>query len=364
MDPKDRRVKIRQEEIDSLFNLKALIDDKEVMAGYADKYQQLGWDLVALEARDGTELEVDFAARPEIKISSWWNPGIAGPRINLGVRTGKRSGIMVMEVASGWGELLLDRYGGWRGECIAALGTSREQHFYAWPPSPFFDSLSVWMNAEFKWSGEGQMVLAPPSLDPEMREPWRWLCPPWEKRPQYPSQSVERFLLQHLTQGIQVRPAVKLSWQEIYCLAAPYQALLQALSAASPLMADYYQGIIQAAVEVGLQSPEVLLPLLWHAPRGDARQRPERWEYLEKMVLKAQGQLGASSSQSNVPFELHLKEALDDNQENSAGRSGGPPPKPGPQDFNKRRLTNPTRVGTVPRNPFSSRKTWKNSQEE
>lgn len=187
MDPKDRRVKIRQEEIDSLFNLKALIDDKEVMAGYAEKYQQLGWDLAALDAQDGTDLKVDFAARPEIKINSLWNPGLAGPMINLAVRTGKRSGIMVLQVASGWGELLLDRYGVWRAECVAALGTSREQHFYAWPPSPFFDSLSVWMNSEFKWFGEGQIVLAPPSLDPETREPWRWLCPPWEKRPQPPA---------------------------------------------------------------------------------------------------------------------------------------------------------------------------------
>ncbi|MGA9754092.1 MAG: hypothetical protein WBV23_03020 [Desulfobaccales bacterium] len=354
MDPKDRRVKIRQEEIDSLFNLKALIDDKEVMAGYAEKYQQLGWDLAALDAQDGTDLKVDFAARPEIKINSLWNPGLAGPMINLAVRTGKRSGIMVLQVASGWGELLLDRYGVWRAECVAALGTSREQHFYAWPPSPFFDSLSVWMNSEFKWFGEGQIVLAPPSLDPETREPWRWLCPPWEKRPQPPSQSVERFLWQHVTSVAQARPAVKLSWQEIYCLASPYQPLLQALSAASPLMEDYYQGIIQAAMEVGLHNPEVLLPLLWHAPRGDARQRPERWEYLKNLVLKAQGQTGPSSSQSIVPFALNLEEARDDDH---AGHPGGPPAKPGPQGLSKRRLTIPPGPGTVPRNPFSNRKT-------
>lgn len=39
-------------------------------------------------------------------------------------------------------------------------------------------------------------------------------------------------------------------------------------------MEDYYQGIIQAAMEVGLHNPEVLLPLLWHAPaeiRANAR---------------------------------------------------------------------------------------------
>jgi hypothetical protein len=364
MDPKDRRVKIRQEEIDTLFNLKALIDDKEVMAGYAEKYHQLGWDLAALDAQDGTDLKVDFEARPEIIIKSLWNPGPAGPMINLGVRTGKASGIMVLEVASGWGELLLDRYGVWRAECIAALGTSREQHYYAWPPSPFFDSLSVWMNSEFKWFGEGQIVLAPPSLDPEMREPWRWLCPPWEKRPQYPSQSVERFLRQHVTRGPQARPAVKLSWQEIYCLASPYEPLLQALSAASPFMEDYYHGIIQAAVEAGLQNPEVLLPLLWHAPRGDARQRPERWEYLEKMVLQAQGRPGASTFQGNVPFELHLEESLDGDQGNSAARPGGAPANAGPQGFSMRRLTPLPRPGTVPRNPFSSRKTWGDSQEE
>jgi hypothetical protein len=175
---------------------------------------------------------------------------------------------------------------------------------------------------------------------------------------------VEKFLRQHIIARTQVRPAVKLSWQEIYCLASPYQPLLQALSAAPPLMEDYYHGIIQAAMEVGLQSPEVLLPLLWHAPWGDAHQRPERWEYLEKLVLEAPGQSGASSSQGTVPFELCLEEVLNGDQETSSRLPGGLPAKAECQGFLKRRLTKLPRPGTVPRNPCSSRKTWGDSKEE
>ena len=35
---------------------------------------------------------------------------------------------------------------------------------------------------------------------------------------------------------------------------------------------------------VGITDPEVLLGLLWHAPHGDCRTRPGRWEYLQDLV--------------------------------------------------------------------------------
>ena len=220
-------------------------------------------------------LTVDAGEDPETWVNRLWKPGLPGPEINLGVRTGKRSRLMVLEVAKGPGEAILDQYGPWRAECIAVLGAGRERHFYAWQPSPLFDSASLGGATEFRWYGEGQVILVPPSIEAERLESWQWLCPPWETPPQSPGQSVADFLQQHLTREPQLRPEVSLSWQEVYCLVSPFEPLLQALAASYPSMQSYYQGILEAAAAVGLKAPEVLLSVLWHAPRGNARQHPE-----------------------------------------------------------------------------------------
>jgi hypothetical protein len=351
MDPKDRRVRIHQEEMESLLNLKSRLDHEEAVSSYAEKYQKLGWVLQAVNPQDGTDLGVDFGENPETWINHLWEPGLSGPEINLGVRTGKRSGLMVLEVATGPGESILEPYGPWRAECTAALGAGREQHFYAWDPSPLLGSASCRATPGIRWFGEGQVAPAPPSFDPEMQESWRWLCPPWEKAPQSPSRSLSKFLCDHLTREPQ--PEVSLSWQEVYCLVSPHEPLLQALSASYPSMQNYYQGILGAATAVGLKAPEVLLALLWHAPRGNARQYPEIWGYLQQLVAEAQYQPDAVTSPGKVPWELSLDNALSLARETSAGSSGQAADKPG---FFQRCLAKPRQPGAAIRTPFSCRK--------
>jgi hypothetical protein len=205
MNPQERRVKIHREEMESLLNLKSKLDHEEAVSSFAAEYQKLGWVLQALNPQDGTFLTVDAAADPESWINRLLGPGLTGPQINLGVRTGKRSRLMVLEVAKGQGEALLDLYGPWRAECIAALGAGRERHFYAWRPSPPFDSASFGGGSEFIWYGEDQVILVPPSIEAESLESWQWLRPPWEIPPQDPGGPVADFLQQHLTQEPQPR---------------------------------------------------------------------------------------------------------------------------------------------------------------
>jgi hypothetical protein len=349
MDPQGRSVKIHREELESLFSLKSKLDHEEAVSSYAAKYQKLGWVLQALNPQDGTDLEVDAGADPETWINPLWEPGLPGPQINLGVRTGKRSRLMVLEVAKGAGEAILDQYGPWRAECIAVLGGGRERHFYAWQPSPLFDSASLGGATEFRWYGEGQVVLVPPSIETERLESWEWLCPPWETLPQYPGQSVADFLQQYLTREPQPQPEVSLSWQEVYCLVSPFEPLLQALAASYPSTQSYYQGILAAAATVGLYSPEVLLSLLWHAPRGDARQYPEGLGYLKKLVAAAQVQPNPATFPENVPWKLILDNARSQASESSGG-------SPGPARFlGGSRAQSPQPGGAV-RTPFSCRK--------
>jgi hypothetical protein len=348
MDPQGRCVKIHREEMESLLDLKSKLDHEEAVSSFAAKYQQLGWVLQALNPEDGTCLSGDAGADPETWVNRLGEPGLAGPEINLAVCTGKRSRIMVLEVAKGPGEAILDQYGPWRAGCIAVLGGGRERHFYVWQPSPLFDSSSLEGITECRWYGEGQVILVPPSRETASSETWQWLCPPWEVPPQYPGQAMADFLQQYLTREPQPRPEVSLSWQEVYCLVSPFEPLLQALAASHPSMQSYYQGILGAAAAVGLKAPEVLLSVLRHAPRGDANQYPEGLAYLEELVAATQVRSHPAAGPENVPCELILDDAQFQAREFSAG-------SPGLQSFPGRSRAQPPQPMEGRRTPFSCR---------
>ena len=197
------------------------------------------------------------------------------------------------------------------------------------------------------------MVPVPPSVDPESEETWRWLSPPWENPPQPPSQSLSRFLQQHLTRGGQ--PGVNLSWQEVYCLVSPYEPLVQALSASHETMQNYYHGILAAAASAGIMAPEVLLSVLWHAPRGDARQHPAFWDYLQQLVAAIHDRSGPGTSPEPVSWELLLDDARSLTRETSAGSAGQWADNPGPPGFLRRCLAKPAQPGAAKRTPFSCR---------
>lgn len=355
MDPKDRRVKIHPEEMESLLNLKFRLDYQETVSTYAEKYQRLGWVLQAVNPHTGADLEVDSGDNPGVWDIPRWEPGLSGPKITLGVRTGRRSRLMVLEVANGAGGVSLDQDEEWRAQCIAVLASGRERHFYAWDPSTLLDPASCRATPEIRWFGEGQVVPVPPSGDPETGETWEWLSPPWEKPPQSPSQSLWRFLQEHDSTR-EVQPGVSLSWQEVYCLVSPYEPLLQALSASHPSMRNYYQGILTAAVAAGIMAPEALLSVLWHAPRGNARQHPAVWGHLQQLVAQTQDQHGRGAAPEPVPWELSLEDALSLARGTSADSSGHGANKPGPPCFLQRRLAQPPQSGAAKRTPFSGRK--------
>ncbi len=351
----DRSVRVGQEEVERLLNLKSEIDYREELAGFAENYRTLGWALMALDAADGHDLEVDFSQKPETWSEQCWQQGLAGPRINLGVCTGRASRLMILEVSKGQGESLLDYYGEWRAGCVATLGSVREQHFYAWHQSPRFDAVSCWQTPDFAWYSEGQVVLIPPSADPDGMDSWRWLRPPWESRPLPPSSALGKFLQEHLTRQPQAGPGTSLSWQEVYCLVSPYESLLQAMISSPISMELYYQGILRAAREVGIREPETLLPLLWHAPHGDARENALRGEFLMNLIAASSNPSAAAGSPpKEVPFDLILENAIHISQGSSGGCAAAEP-NSGPPCSLKRGSLRPPEPGATPRRSFSSR---------
>lgn len=356
MEPKDRSVKINPEELDSLLRLKSILDHKAAISNYAEKYLKLGWVLQAVSAQDGADLGVNFREAPETWVNRLWEPALAGSTINLAVRTGRESGLLVLEVDKDTGAAILDQHGPWRAQCIAVLGDGRELHYYAWGPEPLCETPSFGDTPGIRCYGETQVAPLPPSFAPERGETWQWLYPPWEAPPQYPSYSLCQFFQPPPGPEPQARPEVNLSWQEIYCLVSPHETLLEALSASYPSMENYYQGILEAAAAIGINAPEVLLSLLWHAPRGNARQHPEIWAYLQGLVAAAYGPSASAPSPDQVPWEVFLDNAIAMARETSGDFSGQASVHSGPAGSLRRHLAAPPQPGAAVRTPFSCRK--------
>ena len=278
---------VREEEVCQIYNLKKNLDYSDVLIKYASKYIKLGWDLVAVNAQAETALDLDFRQPEEVWSPKLTTMGLEGLQVNLGVRTGKPSRLLVLEVHRNESLAPFNHRGDWGSGCVAEIGNDREQHYYmvprGWqpPPSYFLESFQIMV------FGEEGMVLAPPSMEPKAQTTMRWLRPPWENPPTRPSPAMCKFLKDSspsLLEAPGSSPPQVPTWAEIYPNITRYPSVLQALLAPKAKPEEYYQALVAAARESGLDDPQLIMGLLWHAPLGDAGHLPQRWEYFERLV--------------------------------------------------------------------------------
>ncbi len=103
-----------------------------------------------------------------------------------------------------------------------------------------------------------------------------------------------------------VNPEVQ-SWAEIYRMIAPHGTLLKALLVPPSSQDAYYQGIITTAMGLGFKDPALLFGLLWHAPHGEARNDPEKRDYFQKLIAKAQDRQKGGASVPGLPARMDGK---------------------------------------------------------
>ena len=163
MASKDFSVRVGKEEIGRIFNLKENLDLKDLLVTYAPHYQQMGWVLVGIKSAEGAPLELDLSQPAELWARQLSEMGADQGQINIGIRTGKASNLLVLEVNKGEGALSLDQWGDWRSDCVAEMGGCREQHYYALPPEVQTPP-SFFLAPQVLIYGEGGLVLVPPSL--------------------------------------------------------------------------------------------------------------------------------------------------------------------------------------------------------
>jgi len=325
---------IRDEEVCQILNLKKNLDYSDILIKYANKYLKLGWDLVGVNARGETHLDIDFRAPEEFWSRKLTDLGMQGIQVNLGVRTGNPSRLIVLEVHRRESLPPFNQRGDWGSGCVAEVGQEREQHYYAvprgWqpPPSYFLESFQIMI------FGEEGMVLAPPSLEPEGQAPMRWLRPPWENPPTRPSPALCKFLKESApalegAAAASVPPVP--TWAEIYPQITKYPTVLQALLAPSAHPEEYYQNLLAAARGVGLTDFQVLMGILWHAPMRDSSHIPNRGEYFKRLVeLSGAGRErftpGAKEGPApNPPRDASDKDCATTRSPGGQGAAGGVP---------------------------------------
>ena len=188
MNRKDRVVKIRREEMESILNLKSLVDHKETLWQHAEKYQALGWALQAVNPQDGTNLKMDSGKNLETWVNRLSKPGLSGPKMSLGVLSGKRSQLMVLEVARGRGESILDQYGEWRATSVPpSWELAGNSIFMPGIPHPCSSRVPARRPLESGGSGKARWCRCRLPLMPKCRKPGGGCVLPGRKRPNTPA---------------------------------------------------------------------------------------------------------------------------------------------------------------------------------
>lgn len=285
--PEDFAVRLGQDEICFILNLKETLEQSEQLVSHAARYRELGWQLLGVAATNSTDLGLDLSQPEESlfeQISALQQSGI---QINLGLSTSRPSRLLVVEIHNPKGFTALDQWGDWRSRCWAHTEDGREQHYYYLPPG-FSGPRTIFLpESEIMVYGEGGLVLAPPSTALESQAVWRWFAPPWENPPTVPGRAIWQFLkaAQVLPEQPDPRALAELpTWEEIYPRLEPFNEIIRALVAPAHSFEQYYERILEVALEFLIADSTLMLGLLWHAPRGDLRECPQRWLYLQNLA--------------------------------------------------------------------------------
>ena len=323
--------KIQEEEFCRILDLRKNLQFSDVLIQHMSHYLSLGWHLAAVNSQNQVNQFLNFQEPKATWSDKLIELSLDGLELNVGVRTGSASGLLVLEVQK-HGRVFPFRRGDWSSACVAEAGAQLEHHYYELPEGWQLPPSFLLAPFEVKVFGEGNMVMAPPSLEPRTQVNWRWLKPPWDSAPSQPP-AVLRKIIEFTAPGPESNlPAPVIpSWEDIYPAIASHPTILQALMNPAPSPESYYQHLLAAARALGIHEPELLLGLLWHAPLGDARQRPQGGKYLQQ-VLQGGGLAGRLQERSL--------------QDDEPGQSPGPGRESGPLPGN---LSTALKPLTVPR---------------
>jgi hypothetical protein len=278
--------KVQEEEFCRILDLRKSLQFSDVLIKHLSYYQSKGWHLAVVNPQSRVRQVLNFEEPRETWSEKLIELSLDGIEVNVGVQTGSASRLLILEVHK-QGRTLPFRREDWSSNCVAEAGVLFEHHYYELPEDWLPPASFVLEPFEVKVFGEGDLVLAPPSLDPRTQANWRWLKPPWDSTPSQPPPILRKIIQVAAPDPEACLPAPAIpSWEEIYPEIAPHPMVLQALMSPASSPESYYQHLLEAALVGGLKEPQLLLGLLWHAPLGDIRERPQGWQYLQQLLTR------------------------------------------------------------------------------
>jgi hypothetical protein len=283
----DLIARVRPDELNRIFDLKKNLDRSDTLGTFVKKYRQLGWLLVGLNQEGQVNQELNFQQPEDTWTDHLAELGLEDVLINLAVCTGSSSRLLVIEIQGQETLQALKHQGAWRSSSVVQLDQNWERHFYSLPEGWNPPGTILLEKQKVKIIGEEGLVLIPPSFDLTTQKILQWSKSPWETPPGYPEPRLLEFLLENSSGSQELRPQEKPpipAWEEIYRLIASRPPLMKALLAPAAREEDYYFQLLKTAQDEGLQDANLLLGLLWHAPLGDARNRPNGYQQLQELV--------------------------------------------------------------------------------
>jgi hypothetical protein len=279
--------KVQEEEFCRILDLRKSLQFSDMLIKHLSHYLSLGWQLAVLNSQTRVQQRFNFQEPQETWSEKLIELSLDGVEVNVGVQTGSASRLMILEVPK-QGRSLPFRREDWSAKCVAEAGALFEHHYYelpeGWQPPPSF----VLEPFEVKVFGEGDLVLAPPSLEPRTQANWQWLKAPWDSAPSPPPPILKKIIKVAAPDPAAGLPAPEIpSWEEIYPEIAPHPLVMQTLMSPAASPESYYQNLLEAALAEGLTEPQLLLALMWHAPLGNVQERPGGWEYLQHLLAQS-----------------------------------------------------------------------------
>jgi hypothetical protein len=110
--------KIQEEEFCRILDLRKNLQFSDVLIQHMSHYLSLGWHLAAINAQDRVNQSLDFQASKATWSEKLIELSLDGVELNVGVRTGSSSGLLVIEVHK-QGRVFPFRRGDWSSECVA-----------------------------------------------------------------------------------------------------------------------------------------------------------------------------------------------------------------------------------------------------
>lgn len=146
------------------------------MLAHALEYASRGWPVFPLGGkRPRTEHGCKDATTDPSTIEAWWQKF---PGANIGIATGRQSGLVVLDVDGDRGESYLEelqrRFGPLPTTLEARTRPGRRHLYFAYPDSAVVRNSESKIGEDIDVRGEGGYAVAPPSIHPETRRPYEW----------------------------------------------------------------------------------------------------------------------------------------------------------------------------------------------